>query len=482
MALLHPEGTESTAAADALARFGGAIRGDVIRPGDAEYDQTRALYNAMIDKRPALIVRAVDVADVIATVDLTRTHHFDLAIRGGGHNGAGLGSVDGGVVLDLSLMKGIRVDPEARTARVDAGCTWAEVDHATHAFGLAVPSGMISTTGVAGLTLGGGVGHLSRKYGLTIDSLLAADVVLADGSFVTASASEHPDLFWALRGGGGNFGVVTSFLFRLHPVHTVTAGRTLWPIEQSAEVMRWYRDFIVDAPDELSGFFAFLSVPPAPDFPEELHGQTMCAVVWCYLGPEDRATDAIAPALEVGTPALHGAEEVPFPALQSAFDPLYPPGEQWYWKADFVRDLPDEAIDRHVEFGSALPSPKSTMHLYPINGAVSRVGRDETAFSYRDVTWAKVIVGVDPDPANAERITAWARDYWRALHPFSAGGAYINMMMEEGPQRLRAAYRGNFDRLAAIKARYDPDNVFHVNQNIQPVAARATNSGGQRTL
>ncbi len=469
MALLQFDGTQSTIAS-ALAGFGASVRGDVIRPGDSEYDRARTLYNAMIDKRPALIVRAVDVADVIATVELARTHRLDLAIRGGGHNGAGLGSVDDGVVLDLSRMKGIRVDPDARTVRVEAGCTWGELDHATHAFGLATPSGMISTTGVAGLTLGGGVGHLSRKYGLSIDNLLAADVVLADGRFVTASASEHPDLFWALRGGGGNFGVVTSFLFRTYPVATVTAARTLWPIEQSAEVMRWYRDFIADAPEDLNGFFAFLTVPPAPVFPADLHGRTMCAVVWCYVGPKDLAEAAIAPALAVGTPALHRADEVPYPAMQSAFDALYPPGEQWYWKADFVRDLPDEAIERHIAFGSNLPSPTSTMHLYPINGAVNRIGRDETAFSYRDVTWAKVIVGVDPDPANAGRITAWARDYWEALHPFSAGGAYVNMMMEEGQDRVRAAYRDNYDRLAAVKAMYDPDNVFHINQNIRPAA------------
>jgi FAD/FMN-containing dehydrogenase len=466
MAMIQTRVTESSADA-ALARFGDTIRGEVIRPDDAGYEGARALFNAMIDKRPALIVRAVDVADVISTVALAREHGFDLAIRGGGHNGAGLGSVDDGIVLDLARMNGIRVDPEARTARVEAGCTWGSVDHATHAFGLAVPSGMISTTGVAGLTLGGGVGHLSRKYGLTIDNLLAADVVLADGRFVTASLNENPDLFWAIRGGGGNFGVVTSFLFRLHPVDTVIAARTLWPIEQSAEVMRWYRDYIVDAPEELNGFFAFLKVPPAPVFPEELHLRTMCAVVWCYTGPKNRADAALAPALEVGTPVLHAAEEVPYPAMQSAFDGLYPAGEQWYWKADFVRDLPDEAIARHVEFGSNLPSLTSTMHLYPINGAVHRVGRNETAFSYRDVTWAEVIVGVDPDPANAERITAWTRDYWEAVHPFAAGGAYVNMMMDEGQDRVRAAYRDNYERLVAIKAMYDPDNLFHVNQNIR---------------
>ena len=393
---------------------------------------------------------------------------MDLAIRGGGHNGPGLGTVEEGIVLDLSPMKGVRVDPIARTARVEGGCTWGEVDHATHAFGLTTPSGIISTTGVGGLTLGGGLGHLSRKYGLTIDSLLAADVVLADGSFVTASADEHPDLFWALRGGGGNLGVVTSFLFRLHPVDSVVAGPTLWPLEQAAEVMRWYRDFIKAAPEDLNGVFAFLKVPPAPPFPEELHEQTMCGIVWCCTGPKEEVDTVFAPVMEVGTPAFHGVQETPYPALQSAFDGLFPRGMQWYWKADFVRDLPDEAIARHIEHGRNLPTLQSTMHLYPINGAVHRKQPGGTAFSYRDGTWGEVIVGVDPDPAKADEITSWTRDYWEAVHPYAAGGAYVNMMMEEGDDRIRAAYRENYDRLSRIKAQYDPANLFHVNQNITP--------------
>ena len=452
----------------AVEQLKAALRGRLIQPADAGYDDARAVYNGMIDKRPALIAQCADVADVIATVAFARDNGVTLAIRGGGHNGPGLGTVDGGIVLDLSPMKGIRVDPIARTARVEAGCTWREVDHATHAFGLATPSGIIGSTGVAGLTLGGGMGHLSRKYGMTVDNVLCADVVLADGSMVTASEDEHPDLFWAIRGGGGNFGVVTSFLFRLHPVDTVVAGPTLWPIEQAEEVMRWYRHFITEAPRDLNGFFAFLQVPPAPPFPEELHLQTMCGIVWCYTGPKERADAAFAPALEVGTPALHGVQEMPFPALQTAFDALYPPGMQWYWKADFVRDLPDEAIARHIEHGSKLPSMHSTMHLYPINGAVHDTNRNDTAFSYRDVTWGEVIVGVDPDPANAERITTWAKEYWNAVHPYAAGGAYVNMMMEEGQDRIRAAYRDNYDRLTAIKTDYDPTNLFHVNQNIAP--------------
>ncbi len=443
------------------------LRGALIRPADESYDEARSLYNAMIDKRPALIARCADAADVIACVNFARERELLVAIRGGGHNGPGLGSCDGGLVVDLSSMKGVRVDPAARTARVAGGATWGEVDHATHAFGLATVSGIISTTGVGGLTLGGGHGHLSRKYGLTIDNLLEADVVLADGTFVTASTEENEDLFWAIRGGGGNFGVVTSFLLRLHPVSTVVGGPTFWPLEQSAEVLHFYRDFIAEAPEELNGFFAFLTVPPAPPFPEELHLRKVCGIVWCYTGPEEDVEELLAPALEVGTPLMHGVSAMPYPMLQGAFDALYPPGMQWYWKGDFVRELTDEAIAEHVRFAET-PTMHSTMHLYPIDGAVHRIGGDETAWSYRDVRWSKVIVGVDPDPANNDRITDWVRDYWEALHPHSAGGAYLNFMMEEGEDRIRATYQGNHERLARIKGKYDPENLFRVNQNIQP--------------
>jgi FAD/FMN-containing dehydrogenase len=329
---------------------------------------------------------------------------------------------------------------------------------------------VISTTGVGGLTLGGGLGHLTRRFGLAVDNLIGADVVLADGSFVTASADQHPDLFWAIRGGGGNFGVVTSFLFRLHPVSTVVAGPTFWPLEQTADVLRWYRDFIGNAPEELNGFFAFLTVPPGPPFPEHLHLQKMCGIVWCYTGPEESADAVFKPIRDFGPPALYGVQPMPFPALQSAFDALYPPGHQWYWKADFVNEISDEAIAVHIEHGSRLPTIQSSMHLYPIDGAVHRVGRNDTAFSYRDAAWAEVIVGVDPDPANADRITTWAKQYWDALHPYSAGGAYVNFMMEEGQSRVRDSYRDNYERLAAVKAKYDSTNLFRVNQNIQPAS------------
>jgi FAD/FMN-containing dehydrogenase len=444
------------------------LRGMLLRPSDAGYEQARQVYNAMIDKHPALIVRCVDAADVIAAVNFAREHNLTLAVRGGGHNGPGLGTCDDGLVIDLSNMKGIRVDPVARTVRVEGGCTWGEVDHATHPFGLATPSGFISTTGVGGLTLGGGIGYLARSLGLTIDNLLEVDMVLADGSFVTANADEHADLFWAVRGGGGNFGVVTSFLFRLHPISTVYGGPIFWPLEQAAGLMKFWRDFILNAPDEINGWFGFVTVPPAPPFPEQFHLQKMCVIVWCYTGALEKAEEVFKPIRAFGPPAMDVAGPIPWPVLQSLFDALYPKGLQWYWKADFFTDLSDKAIDLCVKYGAQLPTMQSTMHLYPINGAVHRVGKNDTAFSFREANFAEVIVGVDPNPANNERMIQWARDYWMALHPYSAGGGYINMMMDEGAENVKAAYRDNYARLAQIKATYDPNNLFQVNQNIKP--------------
>ena len=444
------------------------MRGSIVTSDDIDYDEERKVYNAMIDKRPAVIARCVDSADVMTAVRFARQTGLDVAIRGGGHNGAGLGTVDGGVVIDLSRMNGVRVDPASSSAVVEAGARLGDVDHATHAFGLALPGGIISTTGVAGLTLGGGIGHLTRAFGLTIDSMLEVDVVLADGRFVTANEKQHEDLFWAVRGGGGNFGVVTSFTFRLHPASMVFAGPTLWHLDRAADAMRWYRDFLPNAPQNLNGFFAFLTVPPAPPFPDELHMKKMCGVVWCYTGPAEDADRVFRPVREFGPPALDGLMTMPLPALQSAFDGLYPPGDQWYWRADFVNELSDEAIVRHVEHAYKLPTWKSTMHLYPIDGAAARRSNTDTAWSYRDARWAQVMVGVDADPANAELIKSWAIDYWEALHPHAAGGAYVNFMMDEGQERVQATYKANYARLAAIKARYDPTNLFHVNQNIRP--------------
>ncbi|HEY1633131.1 MAG TPA: FAD-binding oxidoreductase [Acidimicrobiales bacterium] len=458
------------------------LRGPTIRPGEPDYDRARAVYNGMIDRRPGAIARCADVADVLACVRFARQHGIELAVRGGGHNAGGLGVWDDALVVDLSGMRSTTVDPAAHTVRVDGGCTWGDVDHATVEFGMATPSGFLASTGVGGLTLGGGVGYLTRRFGLTVDNLLSADVVLADGSFVTASDRSHPDLFWALRGGGGNFGVVTSFRFACHDIGEhgmIVGGPVLYDLADTTEVMRWYRDLLPSLPEELSGFIATMTIPPAPPFPEELWGRKSCAIVWCYTGPHDKAADVLAPIREFGSPLLVGLQEMPFSVLQSAFDGLYPAGLQWYWRADFFNEISDRAIEVHLKHAENLPTGHSTMHLYPIDGAAARVTDDATPFAYRGGGWAGVIVGVDPDPANAGEITAWAKQYWEELHPTSAGGAYINFMMEEGQDRVRASYLDNYERLAQVKARYDPENVFHINQNILP-ARRKEATGSPR--
>jgi FAD/FMN-containing dehydrogenase len=458
-----------TAPADAARRELVGFAGLVIGPEDTDYDEARKIYNAMFDKRPALIARCATSDDVAKAIAFAKEHDLPLAVRGGGHNGAGLGTCDGGVVIDLSPIKDIVVDLQARTVRVGGGCTWGEVDRATGEHGLATPSGIISTTGVGGLTLGGGLGYLTRKYGLAIDNLLEADVVLANGDKVRASDDENPDLFWAIRGGGGNFGIVTSFLFRLNDVGTVIGGPTFWPVESAAEVLSVYREFLPEAPRDLYGFFAFATVPPGPPFPEELHLRKVSGIVWCYLGSEEAAAKAMAPMLDaLPEPLLHGAAPMPHAALQGAFDALYPAGHQWYWRADFVKEIPDEAVEIHARFGAEMPTMQSTMHLYPIDGAAHDVGSTDTAWSYRDAQWATVYAGVDPDPAHGDAIRQWSVDYFEALHPYSAGGAYVNMMMDEGQERVRASYRENYDRLAKTKAKYDPDNTFRINQNIEP--------------
>ena len=457
--------------ADAARRELSGFTGRLIGPEDSDYDEARAVFNAMIDRRPALIARCANVDDVAAAVGFARDHGLLLAVRGGGHNGGGLGTCDEGVVVDLSNLRSVEVDPGARTVRVGGGATWGEVDRATGEQGLATPSGIISTTGVGGLTLGGGIGHLTRGCGLTIDNLLEAEIVLASGDVVRASATENEDLYWAIRGGGGNFGVVTSFVFRLHEVGTIFGGPTFWPADQGDEVLSVYREFMPAAPRELGGFFAYHVVPPAPPFPEAIHLRPVSGVVWCYVGPEEEAREAMAPLLEaVPEPLMHGVQAMPHAMLQGAFDGLYPPGDQWYWRADFVTEIPDEAIEIHDRFGTELPTMKSTMHMYPIDGAAHDAAPGDTAWSYRDANWGAVFAGVDPDPANAPAIRNWSIDYMEALHPYSAGGAYVNMMMDEGEDRVRAAYRDNYDRLARIKATYDRDNLFRVNQNIRPAA------------
>ena len=454
-------------AEQAITALRAQLRGELIKPGDAQYDQARKVYNAMIDKRPALILRCADVADVISAVNFARDQHLTVAVRGGSHNGPGFGTCDDGLVIDLSQMRGIRVDPADKTVRVEGGCVWGAVDHATHPFGLAVPTGFLSTTGVGGLTLGGGVGYLTRKYGLTIDNLLSVDIVLADGRFVTASPAENADLFWAVRGGGGNFGVVTSFLFRGNPVHTVYGGPIFWPLEVAADLLHFWLDLILSPQEDLNGWFGFVTVPPAAPFPEQYHLKKMCAVVWCYTGKLEDGEAAFKPVRQFSPPAIDFAGPIPLPALQSMFDGLYPAGLQWYWRSDFFNRYDDKAIDLHVKYGAQLPTMHSTMHIYPINGAAHRPGNQDTAWGYRNANFAQVTVGVDPDPANNDRMIRWAKDYWTALHPYSLGGGYVNMIMDEGEAGVKSAYGDNYARLAQVKAKYDPTNFFHVNQNIK---------------
>lgn len=446
--------------------FAAQIRGELISPSSSNYGDARKVYNAMIDKYPSLIVMCEDVADVINSVNFARENNLLVAVRGGGHNAGGLGICNDGLVIDLSGLKFVRVDTSDNSVRVGGGNLWGEVDHATHPFGLAVPAGIISTTGVGGLTLGGGVGHLSRKYGLTIDNLLEADMVLADGSFVTVNANQNTDLFWAIRGGGGNFGIVSSFKFQAHPVKTVFGGPTLWPIEKTEEIMAWYHNFIHNAPDELNGFIATMTIP-GPPFPPDLHNKQFCGIVWCYVGDLDKAEEIFKPVIEM-KPLFEHVGEMPYPSVQTLFDGLFPPGMQWYWRADFFNEIPPEASAQHLTFGANPPSPLSQMHLYPISGAAGRVGKNETPWAYRDTRYAGVIVGVDPDPANAEKITSWCKEYWEALHPYSAGGVYLNFIMDEGQERIKASYKENYERLTNIKKKYDPNNFFSVNQNILP--------------
>jgi hypothetical protein len=450
-----------------IGTFAQGMRGPVIGPADAGYDEARSLYNAMIDKHPLVIARCADTGDVIAAVNFGRTNKLPIAIRGGGHNGPGLGSVDDGLVIDLSEMKGVRVDPVARTARVGAGCTTGDVDHATHAFGQAVPFGIISTTGVAGLTLSGGHGYLSRQYGLAVDNLLEADVVLADGSFVTASETQNADLFWALRGGGGNFGVVTSFLFRTNPAKILYGGPIVYAIEDAEEIMRWYREFQAKAPRDFYIFLGLQGILPTAPFPEEHWNKIMCVLLVAHNGAGGEA-DVNAIRKQLPTPLFDWCGPIPYTGLQSMFDPFYPKGMQWYWKGDFVKTLPDAAISAHVAHARKA-NITSCMHLYPIDGAVHDKKPSDTAWSTRDATWSMVIVGVSPDPADRNSIRDWASGYWRAVHPHDLDGAYPNFMMaDEGEARLRATFGGNYEKLAAIKRIYDPTNLFRVNHNIRP--------------
>jgi FAD/FMN-containing dehydrogenase len=453
------------AAADQLRE---QVRGEVFTPGDEGYEQARKVYNAMIDRHPAIVVHCANAGDVMSAVRYAVDNDLEVAVRGGAHSVPGFGTCDGGLVVDLSGMRGVRVEPRTGTARAEGGATWGDFNAATNAFGLATTGGIISTTGIGGLTLGGGIGHLARGYGLSCDNLLSADVVTSDGEFRVASQGENPDLFWGLRGGGGNFGVVTSFEYRLHPVSQVYGGPIFFELRDAGDVLRFYRDFIQDAPEELGAFPAFQIAPPLPFIPPERHGEPLVAIVACWAGPIEQGERAVGPFREVAPVVAEFVGPMPYPAINTAFDALVPPGLQHYWKANFVKELTDDVIEGHLAFGPKLPAVNSTVHIYPINGACHRVASDETAFAYRDANFATVIAGMWPDPADNEANTDWVRSYYNATAPHSEEGGYVNFMASDDQDRVRANYRGNYDRLVALKRDWDPRNLFHLNQNIMP--------------
>jgi FAD/FMN-containing dehydrogenase len=460
--------TETTTLRSAVNQLRSRFQGAIIQPGDSDYDTARRVYNAMIDRSPAVILRCANAGDVQLGVNMARDLGLALSIRSGSHNVVGFGTNDGGIVLDLSGMNDVQVDARRKVASVGGGAIWADVDRAAWAFGLATPGGVISTTGVAGLGLGGGFGHLTRRFGLVIDNILSADVVTADGRQVCASAEENPDLFWAIRGGGGNFGVVTRLDLKLHELPSLYAGPIFYPVSESETVLRFYRDFMATAPREISAFFGYHIAPPAPFVPEALHGHTACAIVVCYTGPAEQAEEAIRPIREAAKVGLDLAGPIAYPELNSMFDDLLPHGLHHYWKADFDDELTDEAIAIHAEHGPQVPTVPSLVHIYPLDGAVHDVAPDATPFAHRNVKFTHIIAGVDSDGANMPARREWVRNYWAALQPHSAGGAYVNFLMNEGQDRIKATYRENYARLAQVKAAWDPGNLFNQNQNIEP--------------
>ncbi|HEY5986420.1 MAG TPA: FAD-binding oxidoreductase [Streptosporangiaceae bacterium] len=451
-----------------IAQLREQVRAPVITDDDPGYDEARAVHNGMFDRRPKAVIRAEQVADVISAVNFARDAGLDLSVRGGGHSAPGFGTNDGGVVIDLSRMRHVHVNPSRRTARAGGGATWGDFNYATHAYGLATTGGIISTTGVGGLTLGGGIGYLARGYGLSIDNLISAEVVTADGHVRTASKDDNADLFWALRGGGGNFGVVTSLEFQLHKVAQVYVGLFFYELDYAADLFRFFREFIPDAPEAYGAFPAFQIAPPLDFVPADRVGDTFCAAVVHWSGPVDQGEQAMKPFRDLAPVVAEMVGPMPYPALNMAFDPLFPKGIRSYWKGNFVTELTDAAIEQHVIHGSRVPEVSATMHMYPINGACHRVRADETAFAYRDATFATVVVAAWQDPAlDTERIR-WVREYYDATLPHSEAGGYVNFMADDDGARVKDNYSGNYQRLTEVKRAYDPDNLFHLNQNIPP--------------
>jgi FAD/FMN-containing dehydrogenase len=443
----------------AIAEFRTGLRGRLLAPRDNGYDEGRRIWNGMFDRRPALIARCAGAADVMRAVRFGRDHRLPIAVRGGGHSFPGHSVCDGGLVIDLSAMRGVRVDPVGRVARAEAGAKWLDFDTETQAFGLATTGGTVSDTGIAGLTLGGGLGWLSSKHGLTIDNLLSADVVLADGRFLTASATENADLFWGLRGGSGNFGIVTSFEYRLHAVGpTILGGMVAYPLSQTKPVLRFYREFNRAAPDELTTYAAF-TTPPG--------GETVVALICCWSGPVDKGEEVVRPLKTIAAPAMVQLGPMPYEAQQRMLDEALPAGDLYYTKGDFLRDLDDAAIDVFAAYAARKPSPLSGVLVQTVRGAAARVAPDATAFPHRSLPYAPVIVSQWRDPADTDQNVAWARDLGTALRKF-ASGAYVNDLSHDDGDRVRVAYGASYERLAALKKQYDPDNLFRLNPNVKP--------------
>ena len=470
MVIKTTDGKSMTLSAEALDALRGGLRGALCFPGEPGYEEARTLWNAMIDKRPAVVVRAAGASDVIQTVRLAAQHGLLLSVRGGGHNIAGNAVCDGGLMLDLSRMGSVRVDLKARTARVEPGARLSDLDKETQAFGLATPVGINSTTGVGGLTLGGGFGWLSRKYGLTIDNLVSADVVTATGELVRASETDHPDLFWAIRGGGGNFGVVTSFEFKLHPVGPqVIAGLIVHPFSAAKEVLREYRRLVAEAPDELCCWVVMRKAPPLPFLPQDVHGTEVLVLALCYAGDPAAGEKAVAPFKAIGKPIADVVGPAPFTAWQTAFDPLLTPGERNYWKSHDFIEIPDGLIDVLLGAIRTLPSPQCEVFMGNLGGAVNRVAVGATAYPHRDINFVMNVHTRWSSPSEDKVCVAWARALYDAAAPFATGGVYVNFMPDDEAQRVRSgAYGPNYDRLAKIKAKYDPNNLFRTNQNVAP--------------
>lgn len=445
-----------------------SVKGSVVEEGDDGYDEARIVYNAMIDRRPAAVVRCQDAADVAAVVRAAAEDGSGLAVRGGGHSVPGFGTADGALVADLGDLTSVAVDPASSTAEVGGGATWGMFNEAAAPFGLATTGGIISTTGVGGLTLGGGIGYLARGHGLSCDNLLAAEVVLADGRVVTASADEEPDLFWALRGGGGNFGVVTKFRFQLHPVSEIYGGPMFFELADGPAILAYFADYVRTAPREFGGFPAFQIAPPLPFVPEDRAGEPFMAVIFCYTGPASEGAEIIQRFRDVAKPVAEMIGPMPYAALNAAFDGLVPPGLQHYWKAAFLDELTPESVAAHMQHGPRVPTVNSTVHFYPIDGACHDVASDATAFGHRDANFALVIAGMWPDPTENTANTAWVKDYYTAIEPFSQAGGYINFASQDDQPKAASNYGANYERLRSVKRQYDPDNVFHLNQNIAP--------------